>query len=47
MAVCCKLMDSLTALEMKVKEDFNVVLTGGLSETIAPLVFAHSERDPI
>lgn len=30
----------------EVKEDFNVVLTGGLSETIAPLVFAPLERDP-
>lgn len=33
-------------IRKEVKEDFDVVLTGGLSETIAPLVFTPLERDP-
>ena len=33
-------------IQKEVREEFNVILTGGLSETIAPLVFAPLERDP-
>jgi type III pantothenate kinase len=33
-------------ISQEVQETFQVILTGGLSETIAPLVFAPLERDP-
>jgi type III pantothenate kinase len=33
-------------IKEEVKEDFNVILTGGLSETIAPLCKHPLKRDP-
>lgn len=33
-------------IQKEVKEEFKVMFTGGLSETIAPLVYAPLERDP-
>lgn len=33
-------------IQKEVNDEFQVILTGGLSETIAPLVFAPLERDP-